>query len=316
MLHRVSLSPRFIREISLDIETMVYGKDLKPQTQAKHTFVSGLARSGTTIILRTLYESDEYASLTYADMPFVMAPNSWMKLQKTQTEAPATERAHGDGIMVTTSAPEAFEEVYWNTFDEQEALEGFSNYIGLILKRYEKQRYLSKNNQNVKRLGKLVPLFPNAMFLIPFRDPLQHCQSLFSQHQRFSAMQAEDSFVKDYMDWIGHSEFGVSYRPIVAHKLDYPDNQTFDHWLEQWTLLYSSLMAQHHQDNNVCFICYERLCSDPGEWAQLLERLELDTRREFIFKESLKPVKQAYSSELLSKAQAVYAELSALSSTS
>ena len=29
------------------------------------------------------------------------------------------ERAHGDGIKVSTESPEAFEEVFWKTFDDQ-----------------------------------------------------------------------------------------------------------------------------------------------------------------------------------------------------
>ena len=30
------------------------------------------------------------------------------------------ERAHGDGIKVSTESPEAFEEVFWMTFDEDD----------------------------------------------------------------------------------------------------------------------------------------------------------------------------------------------------
>lgn len=309
----MSLSNRFIREMSLDIDKALFGNVNTSQNNAKHTFVSGLARSGTTIILRALYESNEYASLTYSDMPFVLAPNCWKKTHKSNDQEQSTERAHGDGIMVSTSAPEAFEEVYWKTLDESEALDGFSSYIDLILERYKKERYLSKNNQNVNRLDKLIKLFPNSTFLIPFRDPLQHSQSLHTQHLRFCQMQEDDVFVKDYMDWIGHSEFGLSYVPVISDNLHYPDAKTFDHWLEQWVLLYSSLMTQHQNAKNVSFICYERLCSHEDEWKKLLNTLELDGKRTFEFTESYKEIGHSYSDSTHSKARLVYAELASLS---
>lgn len=295
------------------MEKMLFSEAASVQNDAKHTFVSGLARSGTTILLRALYESDAYASLTYSDMPFVLAPNCWNKVHKQDSKEETTERAHGDGIMVSTSAPEAFEEVYWKTLEESEALDGFSSYINLILNRYDKKRYLSKNNQNVVRLDKLTKLFPNSTFLIPFRDPLQHSQSLFFQHLRFCEMQSADSFVKDYMDWIGHSEFGLSYVPITANNLNYPDATTLDHWIEQWALLYSSLIKQHQNSNNVHFVCYERLCSNPHEWSKLLTTLELDDSRPFEFIESHKQIKHSYSDTLQATSQQIYDELAALS---
>ena len=39
-----------------------------------------MARSGSTILLNSIYKTDIFASLTYADMPFVLAPNLWSKI--------------------------------------------------------------------------------------------------------------------------------------------------------------------------------------------------------------------------------------------
>ena len=51
----------------------------------------------------------------YADMPFILAPNLWSKINLNhQTEL--SERAHGDGILINSESPEAFEEVFWKTF--------------------------------------------------------------------------------------------------------------------------------------------------------------------------------------------------------
>ena len=54
-----------------------------------------------------------------------------------------------------------------------------------ILKKNNKIRYLSKNNQNIRRLVLISEIFPRSKILIPFRDPLQQAFSLYSQHMKF-----------------------------------------------------------------------------------------------------------------------------------
>ena len=54
----------------------------------------------------------------YKDMPFILAPNLWSKLSFNKKNIDLVERAHGDGIRVSVESPEAFEEVFWMTFDE------------------------------------------------------------------------------------------------------------------------------------------------------------------------------------------------------
>ena len=73
-----------------------------------------MARSGSTILLNSIYKTDIFASLTYADMPFVLAPNLWSKISliRSKSNLILKERAHKDGIKISTSSPEAFEEVF------------------------------------------------------------------------------------------------------------------------------------------------------------------------------------------------------------
>ena len=53
-------------------------------------------------------------------MPFVLAPNFWSKFSlHNNNNSAMVERAHGDGIKVNTESPEAFEEVFWKTFSEE-----------------------------------------------------------------------------------------------------------------------------------------------------------------------------------------------------
>ena len=58
-------------------------------------------------------------------------------------------------------------------------------------------------------------MFPNAKILIPFRDPIQHAYSLLNQHKKFINYSKQDKFIANYMKWIGHTEFGPNYQPIL-----------------------------------------------------------------------------------------------------
>ena len=165
-LHQFALSSKFMREVAFDVESSVISIN---QTDDNHVFVSGLARSGTTILLNAIYESNEFASLSYKDMPFVLAPNLWSKLSLNKKDIDLVERAHGDGIKVSTESPEAFEEVFWMTFDEgdKDIQEKFKNYVQFINHKSQMKRYLSKNNQNIRRLELISTIFPNSKILIP-----------------------------------------------------------------------------------------------------------------------------------------------------
>ena len=72
---------------------------------------------------------------------------------------------------MSTESPEAFEEVFWMTFgeDDNDTKEKFKNYVQLINQKYYKKRYLSKNNQNIRRLEFISKIFPHSKILITFR---------------------------------------------------------------------------------------------------------------------------------------------------
>ncbi len=125
-------------------------------------------------------------------------------------------------------------------------------------------RYLAKNNNNVLRLPMLKQVFPDAVLLIPWRDPLQQALSLLAQHERFCARHDQDRFSLEYMNWLGHFEFGRGHRPFrfsepVDTANDSPDMP--DYWLKLWIATYRHLLTTAPVD--AVFICYERLCRDP-----------------------------------------------------
>ena len=101
-LHQFALSSQFMREVTFDVESSFISSLSESDD---HVFIAGLSRSGSTILLNAIHESDKFASLSYADMPFTLAPNLWSKLSFNKKDIELIERAHRDGIKVSTESP-------------------------------------------------------------------------------------------------------------------------------------------------------------------------------------------------------------------
>ncbi len=310
-LHKFALNSNFMREITFDLESSL----VTTQTNFDdHIFVAGLARSGTTILLNALYDSKEFATLSYSDMPFILAPNLWSKLPHNRKEISSVERAHGDGIEISIESPEAFEEVFWKTFSDEDldTADKFKNYVQLIIQNRQKKRYLSKNNQNIRRLELISEIFPNSKILIPFRNPIQQSNSLLHQHKNFINLSEKDKFVSNYMKLIGHTEFGPTYVPIHDRELIYEDDFDLNHWLEQWYKTYKGCFESLAENKNVFFICYEKLCKSEEYWSQMLEILGINTNYKFEFIESKKIIKSEVNKRLKKETSYLYSQLSDL----
>jgi len=329
ILHYVALANTSILEATLDAELAFCKSRLTDQSLQKHVFVSGLARGGTTILMRSLYESRQFASLTYGDMPFVLAPNLWLKISaKSRKQIAAKERAHGDGILVDFNSPEALDEVFWRTFSrkqyihkkyivphdcDDEIIDTYRKYIAAILIRYTNNRYLSKNNNNILRFSSIFRALPNAMVLVPFRDPVQHANSLLTQHVLFNKKQSEDNFTRRYMSWLGHYEFGLSHKPFkVGESRDtYFDTATIEYWLQQWRNVYQFLLKENdaYPENTLC-ISYELFCSETKAlWQALCRILDIDKDHPPVMTEKVRETPAVADKELLADVQGIYEEL-------
>lgn len=285
MLHRLALASPARAEMLHDIERAIFLKSAPPDP-GNHVFVTGLARAGTTILMREIHATGIFGSLTYADMPFVLAPNLWARLRRPGTgPARRAERAHGDGIEVGTDSPEALDEVFWRVFDGRayirpdglvphlpspELIQAYSDLIRLILRRTGKDRYVCKNNNLILRLPALASAMPGSHFLIPLRHPLDHAASLLRQHRRFARA---DPFTRDYMTWLGHHEFGATHRPFVFGRAPRGNPEHLDYWLDLWILVHRALAEVEQARENVLFVPHEALASDPGLWQRLAARI-------------------------------------------
>lgn len=292
MLHRAVLGTKFISETSFDIEKLLFFKSDAPQDDSKHVFITGLARAGTTFLMNQLYQSGSFISLTYKDMPFVLAPNCWRLitgLSKKKYEM--KERAHRDGVLVSSESPEALEEVFWSLFcgpdyiksdrlipmqAAEETIDHYRAYVSLILNGNENKRYISKNNNHVLRLGSISQAFPNAALLIPFRDPVQQAYSLMMQHKNFLKTHQKDYFAKTYMTWLVHHEFGEDHRPFVfsGQNTNQYNTDDINYWLQIWLDTYTFIL--HEIPSNGILVCYEKLCNTEDDvWEKLFRIVDV-----------------------------------------
>ena len=288
LLHHLALGSRMSAEVLHDLERNVFLKSAPPD-EGHHVFVTGLARAGTTIVMREIHGSGAFGSLTYADMPFVLAPNFWHVLSAKGTKPGVrTERAHGDGIEVNFHSPEALDEVYWRIFSGKDyiragslvphepsggQIEGYRDFIRLILRRTGRRRYLSKNNNNLLRLASLATAFPAAVILVPIRHPLDHARSLLRQHQHFLR---SDAFTRAYMSWLAHHEFGATYRPMVLDgETVTGDPLHLEYWLAYWIAAHHTIERLEREHANIQLVPYDALMSDAHIWPAIARRIEI-----------------------------------------
>jgi len=297
--HGLALQSKAAAEISFDIENAIVKRTNKTFPD-NHVFISGLARSGTTILMQYLCDTGLFKSLTYSDMPFVLMPNTWRKISHKKASDQFKERAHQDGIMIGPDSPEAFEEVFWRVFCGKEyilkdrlqlheigngTIEKFRRHVYNVLfsaDAVNQTRYLSKNNNNVLRLPYLHKAFPQSHIVVPFRDPLQHTISLLNQHLHFSKIQAEDKFSLNYMNWLGHFEFGLNQKPFFLNdenafnEMRNYGKSDINFWLLNWKNYYQ-YVNEHHTPNTI-FFNYDKFCQNPSsELSALFEKLDINT---------------------------------------
>ncbi|RMG57122.1 MAG: hypothetical protein D6722_25395 [Bacteroidetes bacterium] len=248
-----------------------------PAPEARFLVVSGLARAGTTVLTQQLERSGPFASLSYANMPFLLAPNLWARLYRPRSGG-KTERSHGDNITHDWRSVEALEEYFFKVMLRDSYIAADSlrihplpedihdQYLAYqtLVRKDAHQLYLAKNNNLILRyasLRKQNPVF-RAVFL--FREPLSHAASLLTQHQRFCEAQRENPFTQTYMDWLGHHEFGLNHKPFALPTAS-PSHQAhpaqLDYWLDVWISYYTYLLEVIDQKD--LLVDYEDLALNP-----------------------------------------------------
>lgn len=258
----------------------------------KFVIVSGLARAGTTSLMNDLSKIEQFATLNYANMPFLMCPNLWAKFYKPKSKE-LKERSHKDGIKIGLDSNEALEEYFFkvkanDAFINESSLteyaipeKDYQHYIDYqtIIKDDDQKIYLAKNNNFILRYKSVREWNADFLMVILYRDPLTHAASLMEKHKDYQKLQSDDPFVLEYMNWLGHHEFGLNQKPFIfeeSENFSELSKDSMDYWLKSWINYYS--YALKFKEKNTLFVSYDHYCEKPTDTIQhVLERINLKT---------------------------------------
>lgn len=283
LLHRMILDHPFISKQLFFIERRLFLKS-KPKTEEPFLLVTGLARAGTTAMTQLLFQAGSFHSLSYANMPFLMAPNIWKKFYDPK-DSELKERAHGDNLQFGYETIEALEEQFFKTFTnnsfiaddrllqheiDSTTVSNYLDYQQLVADNAE-STYLAKNNNLILRYESLKNSDTNFNVLMVVRNPIDHAVSLLKQHKRFQMLHEADEFTLEYMNWLGHHEFGKNHKPFElgenlhsSYKLD-----DINYWLACWIEYYTFILP-FIGDGHIHLIDYTQLAENP---QKLLESI-------------------------------------------
>ena len=287
-----------------NLESFTLAEELAKMPVVRPVFVSGVPRSGSTVLTEVISRHPQLACHHYSDFPLTWIPYWWNSLRRKLPlpDQEPRERAHQDRLMITSDSPEAIEEVLWMHFfpqlhkpdcchimDGQEDHPPFEKYyrdhVRKLLLVRNRQRYLSKNNYLATRIEYLLALFPDARIIIPVRDPVQQVASLVKQHRLFSRKNVEDRRVSQQLQLSGHYEFGPRRCPVLideSRQAYYRQDLDDVAWYaSQWTDIYGFLhqrMSANQALADACLVVrYETLCSQPAATlASVFAHLGLD----------------------------------------
>ena len=276
-----------------NFDTKMASEAIENVTIQAPIYIAGLARSGTTILLELLAEHPDVATHKYRDFPPVFTPWLWDRwlARVPEKDESAAERAHGDGIAVTSHSPEAFEEVLWMAFFRNSHDAAHSNrltretsnpefetfyaeHIRKILAIRKGKRYVAKGNYNLMRLAYLQKMFADARFVLPVRDPVWHIASLMKQQTLFEAGEKAHPRAIDHLRRVGHFEFGLDRRPIntgdaeAVERIEslWRNGQEIEGWARYWAMVYGTVADQLAGDDALKqatqIVRYEPLCND------------------------------------------------------
>ncbi len=275
-LHKATLDSKILNNLLFDLEKFFF---LINENFENNCFIFGLARSGTTTALNYIYNTNEYASPLYKDMPFILSCNLWSKF-KIRKKIKTKKRFHDDGIFIDLESPEAFEEIFWkfiknnnyivndklNTHEVNNyEINEFQKFINLICIKNHKKKYISKNNNNFLRINSLSNFFSKSKFIFLFRDPINQSYSSLNLHKKTFLEQKNDNFIQKYMNGLGHHEFGLNFKPFGILNFSYNKDDLVDinFWLKYWICVHEYIMKLQLK-KNVYFLSYENFCKDPS----------------------------------------------------
>ncbi len=261
-------------------------------------------------------------------MPFLLAPNLWKKVYNPKSKA-LKERAHGDKVLFGLDSIEALDEFFFKVFLNEQYIaqstlkihqldestyQSYIDYQNLIKAKGKNTLYLSKNNNFILRYQSFRTFNKDFKCIVIFRDPIDHARSLLSQHKNFCEQQTKDQFVLDYMNWLGHHEFGLNNKVFDFNQPDIwtkYEKSALDHWLAVW-INYHQFLLSFIGDSNLLLVSYDDLLNNPRKLQLAICKtlgltVEVKENDPFIKEKSQKTI--IVNENLRKKANDLYSEL-------
>lgn len=323
LLHRLILKHYVIGLKLFSREVKVVKKQgLTPRQD--FVIISGLARAGTTSIMNQLTEISAFKSLSYANMPFLLSPQLWARIYQPKKQA-LRERSHKDGLSIGLNSVEALEEYFFKAISEDAYIEDnalreyrltprdYDDYLSYqrVVCQDQESIYLAKNNNFLLRYQSIREMNPAFVMVIMFRHPLYHAASLLEKHLEYQSQQTEDPFILEYMNWLGHHEFGLNQKPFAWKGMPLPagNREDLEYWLQIWLNYYNKAITI--TDEQSLFINYDQFCREPNDSiTKILRKIgvgsELNDQQPF---RNQRLIEENYYSNRLREAEALYKKL-------
>src|SRR5205085_9612473 len=112
------------------LETSLMSRELETVAVRTPIYVTGLARSGSTLLHEAVSSHPGVATHRIKDYPMVLTPYWWRRATAGLRPQAPRERPHRDRMMITTESPDAVEEMVWMAFFRRCHDPSISNVIG------------------------------------------------------------------------------------------------------------------------------------------------------------------------------------------
>lgn len=266
-------------------------------------------------------------------MPFILSPKlaSFYSNLLNKKEVNTFERYHNDGIKIGINSPECLDEIFWiKTFPfdstkhtekliDENLMKAYSYLLNSFSELEGKRLMLIKNNNNHIRLHSMSDYFNDSIFLVLYRNPIYHANSLYKQNKNFKEIQTNDPFVLEFMNLIGHYEFGNNLKPFIYKSenqlsLEKYNNNYLEYWLVQWINTYSWILDSNLiTRKNILLISYEKLCHDDSLYINLCDHIGITNKTlncKFLSSNvDDNQIKKIDNYDLISRAFKIYEEL-------
>ncbi len=259
-----------------------------------------MARSGTTFLTHLLDSSNYFSTFKYKYLPFYKTPIFWNYVNNLfYLSKKKRQRLHGDNLQVNINSPDSFEELIWKNFLEDYSLKGYwqkvehhetsdlPKNLDLFIKKIiyinKRNRYLSKNNNNIFRVKYLLKKYPDSKIIVVIRNPVDLAFSSAKVHFKFLKYHETIKNFSEELSELGHYEFGFQRKMfnLRGNKQLNPQNirfKTIRSYLERYQDLLNFIIENYSNeigDKQIVILNYDNL-KKINDLSKLFQFLNID----------------------------------------